>query len=134
MCQGRGRVQEGGFGMGFGGSTTGQCSQCRGMGGFDVWDKPCREGSSCFKTTCHMCQGRGRVQEGGFGMGFGGSTTGQCSQCRGKGGFDVWDKPCREGSMHFKTTCHMCQGRGRVCGQSQVPFGQQAPFGRGMGG
>ena len=35
----------------------------------------------------------------------------ECPSCSGKGGFDLWNKPCMEGGNNFKLKCNTCLGR-----------------------
>merc|ERR1719253_1095654 len=46
-----------------------------------------------------------------FGVGQQPGAPQNCPACDGKGGFDRWSKPCREGNMHFKMACQLCSGQ-----------------------
>eukprot|EP00656_Telonema_subtile_P008683 TRINITY_DN14053_c0_g1_i3.p1 TRINITY_DN14053_c0_g1~~TRINITY_DN14053_c0_g1_i3.p1 ORF type:complete len:253 (-),score=28.78 TRINITY_DN14053_c0_g1_i3:57-815(-) len=78
------------------------CPACGGMGAFDTWSKPCREGSMHKKANCPVCEGECTVR----------SQWNKCHQCKGLGGFDTWSKPARATQMHFKQECRTCIGKG----------------------
>lgn len=77
------------------------CPSCQGRGYFDIWGRPCEEGSMHKDLDCPVCAGEGYVE----------GELVRCRRCKGKGGMDCFGKPCLRNHMHFETECSKCNGK-----------------------
>ena len=93
----------GGGNMMGGSGIVGLCKKCNGKGGMGAFG-PVTQGEIHYKGPCPNCDGTTRT-----------TRHTECHLCKGKGGLGAFG-PCdiMPRSVHFRSACNSCAGRGYV--------------------